>query len=112
MAARQFLDCDGDTWTEYAPGELRLTAVGPRTKACYVGVEETIEGARDEYGPLTEVRPDADDLDPARLDRTLRAYVAELDYDIYKGIQCGEDDGVDHYPEEVECFLRFWEATK
>jgi hypothetical protein len=38
-------------------------------------------------------------------------YVAELDYDIHKGIQCGEEDGRDHYPEEVSFFLRCWETA-
>ncbi|MFB7919370.1 hypothetical protein [Streptomyces sp. NPDC056061] len=110
--ARQFLDCDGDTWTEVTPGELRLTAVGPNTESWHVGMEETIEVARDDHGPLTEIRPDADKLDPARLERTLRAYIAELDYDHHKSIQCGEDDGVDRYPDEVAFFLRCWEAAK
>ncbi|MER5501336.1 hypothetical protein ABT096_29605 [Streptomyces sp. NPDC002561] len=110
MSARQFVDCDGDTWTEYEPGMLRLTerAYG----SFLIGMESSVETVRDDHGPLTEIRPDTDELDPARLERTLRAYVAELDYDIHKGIQCGEDDGVDRYPEEVENFLRFWEAAK
>ncbi|KDQ65718.1 hypothetical protein [Streptomyces sp. NTK 937] len=107
MSERQFKDCDGDTWTEYEPGMLRLTerANGsPVSNDC----ECSIEDARVDHGPLTEIRPD---LDPARLERTLRAYVAELDYDTHKGLQCGEGTGVDRYPEEVENFLRFWEAA-
>ncbi|WP_157882411.1 hypothetical protein [Streptomyces silvensis] len=49
------------------------------------------------------------ELDPERLDRALRAYVSELDYDIHKGVQCGEEDGLDRYPQEVEFFLQCWE---
>ncbi|MFE5093262.1 hypothetical protein ACFRCI_23595 [Streptomyces sp. NPDC056638] len=60
MRERKFLDCDGDTWTEYLPGLLRLTAVGPNTESWHVGVEESIETVRDIHGPLTEIRPDVD----------------------------------------------------
>jgi len=51
------------------------------------------------------------ELDLSRLESALRMYVAELDYDIHKGIQCGEEDGRDHYPEEVSFFLRCWETA-
>ncbi|MEU0952846.1 hypothetical protein ABZ353_10960 [Streptomyces niveus] len=51
------------------------------------------------------------ELDPSRLESALRMYVAELDYDIHKGIECGEEDEQDHYPEEVEFFLRCWETA-
>jgi hypothetical protein len=59
MSDRQFKDCDGDTWTEFEPGRLRLTkrANGsPVSNDC----ECSIEDARDDHGPLTEVRPDVD----------------------------------------------------
>lgn len=52
------------------------------------------------------------ELCPERLDSALRMYVAELDYDIHKGIQNSEEDGLDHYPEEVDFFLRCWETAK
>ncbi|MFJ6010161.1 hypothetical protein ACIQHZ_31235 [Streptomyces halstedii] len=51
------------------------------------------------------------ELDPSRLESALRMYVAELGYDIHKGIQNGEEDGLDHYPEEVDFFLRCWETA-
>jgi hypothetical protein len=51
------------------------------------------------------------ELDPSRLESALRMYIAELDYDIHKAIQCGEEDGLDHYPEEVDFFLRCWEVA-
>ncbi|MGW6638504.1 hypothetical protein [Streptomyces cyaneofuscatus] len=57
MSERQFKDCDGDTWTEFEPGMLRLTerADGsPVSNDC----ECSIEDARDDHGPLTEIRPD------------------------------------------------------
>lgn len=54
----------------------------------------------------------SNELDRDRLDRALRAYVAELDYDIHKGIECGEEDGVDRYDEEVDFFLQCWEESQ
>jgi hypothetical protein len=51
------------------------------------------------------------ELDPSRLESTLRMYVAELDYDIHKSIECGEQDRLDHYPEEADFFLRCWDAA-
>ncbi|MFE7624284.1 hypothetical protein [Streptomyces sp. NPDC057509] len=47
-------------------------------------------------------------LDRDRLERALRAYVADLDYDIHKYIECGEEDGEDHYAEHVDTFLHYW----
>jgi hypothetical protein len=35
------------------------------------------------------------------LDLFVRALVNEVDYDIHKGYECGEEDGEDHYPELV-----------
>lgn len=40
-------------------------------------------------------------LTPETLDLFVRALVNEVDYDIHKGYECGEDDGEDHYPELV-----------
>jgi regulator of sirC expression with transglutaminase-like and TPR domain len=48
------------------------------------------------------------ELDPSRLESALRMYVAELDYDIHKNLENGEEDGLDHYGEEVDFFLRCW----
>jgi hypothetical protein len=49
--------------------------------------------------------------DPSRLESALRMYVAELDYDIHKMIESPEGGGPDRYPEEVEFFLRCWDAA-
>ncbi|MEU9670348.1 hypothetical protein AB0E25_33205 [Streptomyces bobili] len=38
---------------------------------------------------------------PAVLDLFVRALVNEVDYDIHKNYECGEEDGLDHYPELV-----------
>lgn len=38
---------------------------------------------------------------PTALDLFVRALVNEVDYDIHKGYECGEEDGLDHYPELV-----------
>ena len=40
-------------------------------------------------------------LTPETLDLFVRALVNEVDYDIHKGYECGEEDGLDHYPELV-----------
>ncbi|WP_371666030.1 hypothetical protein OG306_33425 [Streptomyces sp. NBC_01241] len=53
----------------------------------------------------------SNELDPSRLESALRMYVSELDYDIHKGIENGEEDGLDHYSEEVDYFLRCWETA-
>lgn len=38
---------------------------------------------------------------PVILDLFVRALVNEVDYDIHKNYECGEEDGLDHYPELV-----------
>lgn len=53
----------------------------------------------------------SNELDPSRLEATLRMYVSELDYDIHKNLENGEEDGLDHYDEEVDYFLRCWETA-
>lgn len=40
-------------------------------------------------------------LTPHTLDLFVRALVNHVDYDIHKGYLCGEEDGLDHYPELV-----------
>ena len=40
-------------------------------------------------------------LTPQTLDLFVRALVNEVDYDIHKNYECGEEDGADHYPELV-----------
>ncbi|WP_329168354.1 hypothetical protein OG709_30060 [Streptomyces sp. NBC_01267] len=59
MSAREFLDCDGDTWTEFEPGQLRLTKRSNGSTLC-LGTADSVESVRDEHGPLTEIRPDVD----------------------------------------------------
>jgi hypothetical protein len=52
-----------------------------------------------------------EELNPSRLESALRMYIAELDYDIHKGIMSPEDGGSDRYPDEVQFFLRCWETA-
>lgn len=40
-------------------------------------------------------------ITPEILDLFVRALVEEVDYDIHKNYLCGEEDGLDHYPELV-----------
>ncbi|WP_326812132.1 hypothetical protein [Streptomyces scopuliridis] len=58
-AQRRFKDCDGDTWTEYEPGMLRLTERAHGIVSL-IGMEESVEDATRHHGPLTEIRPDVD----------------------------------------------------
>lgn len=41
-----------------------------------------------------------------KLRPALENLIAGLDYDTHKNLLCGEDDGKDHYPEEVEAFAQ------
>src|SRR5690606_41864367 len=51
------------------------------------------------------------ELDPSRLASALRMYIAELDYDKHKYLQCDEEAGRDRYPEEGQFLLRGWETA-
>ncbi|MFD3952222.1 hypothetical protein ACFWRC_19625 [Streptomyces albidoflavus] len=108
MKLRQFMDRDRDIWTETAPGMLMLTARADGSDEG-VGVVDYTDTVQADYGPLTEVR--TDDLDPARVERALRLYVAELAPEKHSEIEDHPADGIDRYCEEVEFFLRCWEAT-
>ena len=50
--------------------------------------------------------------DLPRLERTLRAFVSELDYDLHKSWAHNEEDGGDDYPLLVQAFIENWEAVK
>ncbi|WP_143673783.1 hypothetical protein [Streptomyces sp. or20] len=56
---RRFKDCDGDTWTEYVPGELRLTERSNGGSGL-LGALGSIEDIQAGHGPLTEIRPVTD----------------------------------------------------
>ncbi|MET9480979.1 hypothetical protein [Streptomyces sp. NPDC006638] len=58
-AARRFLDCDGDTWEEYEPGELKCVAVAGESRLWFVGTSSSIEDVGASHGPITEIRPEA-----------------------------------------------------
>lgn len=51
-------------------------------------------------------------LDPERLDKTLRSFLAILDYDLHKSWECDEEDGKDYYSILVRDFIRAWEASE
>ncbi|MFJ5103214.1 hypothetical protein [Streptomyces sp. NPDC088554] len=83
MSERKFLDCDGDTWTEYEPGWLRLT---DRANGVirHLGCVASVEDVRDDHGPLTEIRPDV---------RALLADVLEEMADsAHRSHLCADDD--------------------
>lgn len=37
----------------------------------------------------------------AHVEAALRGWLAMFEYDLHKGLECGEEDGADHYPEEA-----------
>lgn len=51
------------------------------------------------------------ELDPERVDKALRELIAWLDYDIHKGLECGEEDGEDTYHEYVSMFIESYNGT-
>ncbi|MFI8360752.1 hypothetical protein ACIGD1_11390 [Streptomyces sp. NPDC085612] len=48
----------------------------------------------------------------AELETALRGWLAVLDYDLHKAVECGEDDGADTYPQEAaDLFARLRATT-
>lgn len=47
-------------------------------------------------------------LDPKRLDRVLRDFLADVDYDLHKSWECDEETGEDCYHVLVESFNDTW----
>ncbi|MFF5790229.1 hypothetical protein ACFY8P_35315 [Streptomyces sp. NPDC012693] len=39
------------------------------------------------------------------VETALRGWLAHFEYDLHKALECGEDDGADHYPEEAAAFF-------
>lgn len=49
----------------------------------------------------------------AELEQFLRSFIAgEIDYDIHKNYECGEEDGLDTYPELAEAAGEILDAIK
>ena len=44
-------------------------------------------------------------LDPERVDRALRALLADVDYDLHKSWECNEENGEDDYHILVKLFM-------
>lgn len=40
------------------------------------------------------------------IEAALRRYIADLDYDLHKALECDEMTGEDTYPQEAQRFLR------
>jgi len=47
---------------------------------------------------------------PERVEAALRYTISHLDYDLHKSLECGEEDGQDHYDEVVALFLEAFEG--
>lgn len=45
------------------------------------------------------------------IDAALRHFLAHEDYDLHKAMECGEEDGEDHYPEAVDEFIQVYEGA-
>lgn len=60
-----------------------------------------------------EPTPETVTVTAQQVETALRKYLALLDYDLHKGIECSEDDGEDHYPQEAaDLFKRLRAAVK
>ena len=44
-------------------------------------------------------------LNPEAVEHALRSMLADLDYDLHKYTECGEEDGTNHYPELTRTFI-------
>lgn len=90
---------EGSTKTQYRADEV----------AAWFQANPKQQGKRTDLAPEPEqgeaVTTTADQrewrLTPETLDLFVRALVNEVDYDIHKNYECGEEDGLDHYPELV-----------
>jgi hypothetical protein len=87
---------DGIDPFEYGGATIEAVEVEQRTRT----VEIT------EWHPVTkQAEPAAAEQPPAAtppvdvLERALRTLLADLDYDLHKATEHGEEDGLDHYPE-------------
>ncbi|MEU8886699.1 hypothetical protein [Streptomyces sp. NPDC048442] len=49
---------------------------------------------------LTQITVNVDDIENA-----LRAWLRHFEYDLHKNLECGEEDGLDRYPEEAAAFF-------
>jgi hypothetical protein len=52
-------------------------------------------------GTGTQPEPAAVTVTAAHVETALRGWLAMFEYDLHKGLECGEEDGADHYPEEA-----------
>lgn len=52
------------------------------------------------------------ELNQARVEKALRGFLAWLDYDLHKYIECDETDGTDHYAEYAREFIRYYKQAK
>lgn len=50
--------------------------------------------------------------EPAKVEAALRAFIASVDYDLHKQLECDEEDGTNHYPGLAANFIAHMEATK
>jgi hypothetical protein len=98
MRERQFKDCDGDTWTEFEPGELRITEFANGTSRLPEWTS-SISDVQADHGPLTEIGSD------------VRALLADVVDDLaedarlaYWGATAGPDERV--YGKLADIFAR------
>lgn len=90
---RVWTDGDGHTAVAY---EWRDDKPGTAGSACPLGV---FLGT---YQPeAAEATPDSVTVTAAHVEAALRGWLAMFEYDLHKGLECGEEDGADHYPEEA-----------
>lgn len=95
---------DGSTGVAY---EWRDDRPGQCSSACPLDVFHR------EYRPATAPSVAAVTVTAAHVEAALRGYLAHLDYDLSKTIECGEDTGEDTYPAEAaDLFDRLADAVE
>jgi len=90
---------EGSTKTQYRANEVAAWfEANPKQQ----GKRTDLSPEPDQGDPVTTTADQREwRLTPETLDLFVRALVNEVDYDIHKGYECGEEDGADHYPELV-----------
>jgi len=88
-----------DYWEQQLPDVIRTPAVVAAIRAALEAADDPSRMADEAQQPEAEAA--GWHLTPQTLDLFVRALVNEVDYDIHKGYECGEEDGLDHYPELV-----------
>lgn len=101
------MNLDGEDWN-ITPAVWKVFDdwYGDKSYRC-AGMVADLEAAVRETVADEQTAP----INPAAVDTALRHFLAHEDYDLHKAMECGEDDGLDHYPEAVDEFVQVYEGA-